>query len=197
MAQRIGRDERVGFAGVPRNSGCLEVLEYEVECIRIRLVFDKFWPVNIEYFDGEAKAGSELRICAQMTGCAGEANQGAVEDRLGIDALRIRRRHIGQYLDFCLDHAERLRVRAADGPPGALGNRRFTALLLPEIDYLRQQLVDMWIDGLDLRGIANELGRHLSALLQVKLACSVRSFVAGRGGVMTCIHAPRPRRSRP
>jgi hypothetical protein len=46
----------------------------------------------------------------------------------------------------------------ADGPPGAFGRRRLMTLLLPERDYLRQQLVDMRIDGLDLRGVANEFG---------------------------------------
>jgi hypothetical protein len=48
-------------------------------------------------------------------------------------------------------------VRGAAGPPGALGPRRFTALLLYEIDDLRQQLADMGIDGLYLRDVANEL----------------------------------------
>src|SRR5262249_32858854 len=82
------------------------VLEYEVECGRVRLVFYQFYSVNVEYFDREAKTRSELRVRAQMVGCAGEANQGAVVARLGIDALRIRRRRVGQYLDFCLDQAE-------------------------------------------------------------------------------------------
>ena len=54
----------------------------------------------------EAEAGSELGVHAEMTGCAGEANQGAVAAVLGVDALRILRRRVGQYLDFCLDQAE-------------------------------------------------------------------------------------------
>ena len=48
----------------------------------------------------EAEAGSELGVRAEMTGCAGEANQGAVAARLGVDALRVRGRHVGQHLDF-------------------------------------------------------------------------------------------------
>ena len=54
----------------------------------------------------EAEAGSELGVRGEMTGCAGEANQGAVAARLGVDALRVRCRHIGQHLDCCLDPAE-------------------------------------------------------------------------------------------
>jgi hypothetical protein len=49
-------------------------------------------------------------------------------------------------------------MRAADGPPAALGFRRFAGLLLPEFDDLRQQLVDVWIDGLDLIAVAHEFG---------------------------------------
>jgi hypothetical protein len=49
-------------------------------------------------------------------------------------------------------------VRGADGPSGALGRRPFTALLFHEFDDLHQRLVEMGIDGLDLRVVANELG---------------------------------------
>jgi hypothetical protein len=69
------------------------------------------------------RPGAELHVGAEVTGRAGEADQGAVPARLGVDALRVGRRHVGQELDLGFDHAERLRVRAADRPPGALGPR--------------------------------------------------------------------------
>jgi len=47
-----------------------------------------------------------LRVRAEVTGGVGEANQGAVAAGFGVDPLRIRRRHVGEYLDFCLDQAE-------------------------------------------------------------------------------------------
>jgi hypothetical protein len=49
-------------------------------------------------------------------------------------------------------------MRAADGLPAALSFRRLAGLLLPEFDDLRQQLVDIWIDGLDLIALAHEFG---------------------------------------
>jgi len=97
-------------------------------------------------------------VRAQMARCAGETNQGTVVARLGVDALRVLRRQVGQYLDLGLGQAERLRMCATDGSPGAFGPWRLTALLLREIDDLGQQFVDLRIDRLDLRGEANELG---------------------------------------
>jgi hypothetical protein len=43
---------------------------------------------------------------------------------------------------------------ARDGPPGALGFRWLTALLLPEVDDLLEQVIEMRVEGLDLRRIA-------------------------------------------
>jgi hypothetical protein len=82
------------------------VLEHEVECARIGLVVDQFSSGNIEYLDRKAKTWSELGVRTQMTGCAGEANQSTMSARHTIDALCIRRGHIGQNLDFRLDHSE-------------------------------------------------------------------------------------------
>ena len=93
-----------------------------------------------------------------MVGGAGEADQRVVAAGPGVDALGVSSGHIRPDLDLCLDHADRLGVRAADGPPGALALRRFSALVLPELDDLGQQFVDMWIDGLDLGGVTDELG---------------------------------------
>src|SRR6185312_13736114 len=70
------------------------VLEHEVECARIRFVFDELWSDSIEYLDRAAKTGAQLGVRTQMTGRAGEANQGAMSARLAVDALRIRRGHI-------------------------------------------------------------------------------------------------------
>jgi len=134
-----------------------DVLEHEVEGCRVRLVLHQFHPGDVEDLDREAETGAELRVRAQVAGRAGEADQGTVATRRGVDALRVRRRQVGQHLHLGFDQAERLGVRPAHSTPGALDPRRLAALLLHPVDDLGQQLVEMGVDGLDLGGVADEL----------------------------------------
>jgi len=93
-----------------------------------------------------------------MVGGAGEPDQGAVAARRRVDALRVGGGHVRQDLDLGLDDAERLGVRAPDGASGALGLRRLPPLLLPELDDLLEQRVDVRIDLLDIRAVPHEIG---------------------------------------
>src|SRR4029078_3049711 len=96
-------DEQVVPRGVADEDGI--VFEHEVESGRVRLVLDQLGSVDLEYLDPEAESGSEQRVRAQMARCAGETNQGTVVARLGVDALRVLRRQVGQYLDLGLGQA--------------------------------------------------------------------------------------------
>jgi hypothetical protein len=130
----------------------------EVEGRAVRLVVDQLGPADVEELERAAQHGSEMPVRAEMVAGAGEADQGAVVARSAVDALAVGARQIAQDLHLGLDHAERLRVGSANRPAGALAGRRLTDEPLPERDDLRQQLVEVRIDGLDLRAVANELG---------------------------------------
>src|SRR5262245_20860331 len=99
-----------------------------------------------------------------MAGGAGETDQRAVAAWLGVNPLRVCRRHVTQDLDLRSDHAVCLRVRAADGSPATLDHRRIADLPFPEVDDLFQEPIEIRIDGLDLRRIADEILWHRSAL---------------------------------
>src|ERR1041385_1359237 len=100
-----------------------------------------------------------------MIGGAGEPDQRTVAAWLGVNPLRVCRRHIAQDLDLRFDHAERLRVRATDGSPTTFDHRGFADLLFPEADNLFQDPIEIRIDRLDFWRIADEIQWHLSALL--------------------------------
>src|SRR6185437_4736663 len=79
---------------------------------------------------------------------------------LGVNPLRVCWCHVAQDLDLRFDHAERLRVRAADGSPTTLDHRRFADLLFPEGDNLFHEPIEIRIDRLQLRRIADEIRWH-------------------------------------
>jgi hypothetical protein len=110
VLRRIGDEGRV-------------VLQHEVERLRVRLLFDQLGSVDVEDLDREAQNGSEVRVWAEMVGGAREANQRAVASRLRVDALGIGRRDVAEDLDFCLHHAQCLRMSAPYSASGPLGSR--------------------------------------------------------------------------
>src|SRR6185312_11739692 len=124
-------------------------------------------PRDVEDLDRTAEDGPELGVGAEVVRGARESQEDAVAARRGVDALRVRLGHVPQDLELCPDKPVGLRMRPADGAAGAFGLRRFANLLLPELDDLREQLVETWVERLDARGVANEIGRHVSALLDV------------------------------
>ena len=134
------------------------VLQHEIERARVRLVLDQLGSIHIEDLDREPQNGAELGVGAQVVIGAREANQRVVATRLGVDALGIGGRHVAEDLDCCPHYAERLRVSAAYSASGPLSCRRLTDRLLPEVDDLGCEFLDVWIDGLDLRRIADEIG---------------------------------------
>src|SRR5262249_17407695 len=79
--------------------------------------------------------------------------------------LGVCRWHVAQHLDLGFDDAERLGMCAADGTAAALDRRRFANLLFPEADDLFQESIEIWINRLHLRRIADEVQWHWSALL--------------------------------
>src|SRR5262245_26956534 len=112
----------------------------------------------------------------------GKPDQRTVAARGSVDPLRVRRRHIAQDLDLCLDHAEWLGVRAAHGSPGALDRRRLTDLLLPEGNDLFHELVEIRSELLHLRRIADEIPWHISSLLVLDrvYVCEIPDPLQGR-----------------
>ena len=136
-----------------------------------RLVLDQLRSGNIEDLHGTSQNPSERGVRPQVVGGAGEPDQRTVAAWRGVNPLRVCRRHVSQDLDFGLDHAERLRVRAADGSPTPLGHRRFADLLFPEADDLFHEPIEIRIESLHLRRIADEIQWHLSALLLLDRVC--------------------------
>src|SRR5215471_20533767 len=104
-----------------------------------------------------------------MVGSTGEPDQRTMAAWLAVNPLRVRRRDSAEDLDLRFDHAVCLRVCAADGSPATLDHRRFPDLFLPEADDLSQESIEIWIDRLYLGRVADELQRHLSALLRLSV----------------------------
>src|SRR5262245_31571615 len=148
------------------------VLEHEVEGGRVRLVLHQLRSGNIEDLHGTSQHSSERGVRPQMGGGAGEPDHRAVAAWLGVNPLRVRRRHVAQDLDLRFDHAERLRVHAADGSPTTLDHRRFADQLFPVVDDLFQEPIEIRVDRLYLRRIADEIQWHQSALLFVDVGTS-------------------------
>src|SRR6478609_2525480 len=96
---------------------------------------------------------------------AGEPDHRTVAAWLGVNSLRVCRRHVAQDLDLRFDHAECLRMRATDGSPTTLDHGRLADLLFPEGDDLFHEPIEILIERLHLRPIADEILWHLSALL--------------------------------
>ena len=105
VTAKVKEMEQRGYTFDAADASFELLLAEQVEGVRPSYFSVESWRVITDSAP-DAEAGSELRVSAQMAGGAGEANQGAVAARLGVDALRIRRRHVGQYLDLGLDQAE-------------------------------------------------------------------------------------------
>src|SRR6185437_618929 len=96
------------------------VFEHEVEGVRLRLFLNQLQSGNIEHLHGTSQNPSERGVRPQMIGSAREPDQRIMATWLGINPLRVCRRHAAQDLDLRFDHAECLSVRAADGSPTPL-----------------------------------------------------------------------------
>src|SRR6185295_15551458 len=138
------------------------VLEHEVEGVRLRFFLNQLQSGNIEHLHGTSQNPSERGVRPQMVGGAGEPDQRSVAAWLGVNPLCVSRRHVAKDLYLGFDHAECLRVRAANGSPSTLDHRRLANLLFPEVDDLFHEPIEIWIERLDLRRIPDEIQWHLS-----------------------------------
>ena len=162
-----------------------------------------FDPGTSNIFMAHPRTPPSVASGPKWLGGAGEPDQRPVAAWLGVNSLRVCRRHVAQDLHLRLDHAVCLRVCAADGPPATLDHRRFADRLFPVVDDLFQEAIEIRIERLHLRRIADEIRWHLPALLLRDRArpCSERQRLPSRPCPGTrpapCRHAraawcPRP-----